>query len=156
MSSETYSYLYEQILEKGALDIYTEGIFMKKNRPSYKITVLCKEKDLDKFTKLLLVETSTFGVRYQKLKRVMLERKFEKIETKYGNIQIKLGYLNGELIKVTPEYEDCKIIAYSPLLIFLIANIMKYFETTNFFRCKNSSVNSKYLSRIITHFLNHL
>ena len=30
MSSETYSYLYEQILEKGALDIYTEGIFMKK------------------------------------------------------------------------------------------------------------------------------
>ena len=83
MSSETYSYLYEQILEKGALDIYTEGI----------------------------VETSTFGVRYQKLKRVMLERKFEKIETKYGNIQIKLGYLNGELIKVTPEYEDCKIIA---------------------------------------------
>ena len=79
MSSETYSYLYEQILEKGALDIYTEGIFMKKNRPSYKITVLCKEKDLDKFSKLLLVETSTFGVRYQKLKRVMLERKFEKI-----------------------------------------------------------------------------
>ena len=99
MSSETYSYLYEQILEKGALDIYTEGIFMKKNRPAYKITVLCKEKELDKFTKLLLVETSTFGVR------------FEKIETKYGNIQIKLGYLNGELIKVTPEYEDCKIIA---------------------------------------------
>ena len=111
MSSETYSYLYEQILEKGALDIYTEGIFMKKNRPAYKITVLCKEKDLDKFSKLLLVETSTFGVRYQKLKRVMLERKFEKIETKYGNIQIKLGYLNGKLIKVTPEYEDCKIIA---------------------------------------------
>ena len=93
MSSETYSYLYEQILEKGALDIYTEGIFMKKNRPAYKMTVLCKEKDLDKFTKLLLVETSTFGVRYQKLKRVMLERKFEKIETKYGNIQIKLGTL---------------------------------------------------------------
>ena len=84
---------------------------MKKNRPAYKITVLCKEKDLDKFTKLLLVETSTFGVRYQRLKKVMLERKFEKIETKYGNIQIKLGYLNGELIKVTPEYEDCKIIA---------------------------------------------
>ena len=84
---------------------------MKKNRPAYKMTVLCKEKDLDKFTKLLLVETSTFGVRYQKLKRVMLERKFEKIETKYGNIQIKLGYLNGELIKATPEYEDCKIMA---------------------------------------------
>lgn len=112
MSSETYSYLYERILEKGALDIYTESIFMKKNRPAYKLNVLCKEEDLEKFTKLLLVETSTFGVRYQKLERSMLERKFEKVETKYGKVQIKLGYLNGELIKVTPEYEDCKIIAY--------------------------------------------
>lgn len=112
MSSETYSYLYERILEKGALDIYTESIFMKKNRPAYKLNVLCKEEDLEKFTKLLLVETSTFGVRYQKLERSMLERKFEKLETKYGKVQIKLGYLNGELIKVTPEYEDCKIIVY--------------------------------------------
>ena len=111
MSSETYSYLYERILEKGALDIYTESIFMKKNRPAYKLNVLCKEDDLEKFTNLLLVETSTFGVRYQKLERAMLERKFEKIKTKYGEIQIKLGYLNGKLIKVTPEYEDCKIIA---------------------------------------------
>lgn len=112
MSSETYSYLYERILEKGALDIYTESIFMKKNRPAYKLNVLCKEEDLEKFTKFLLVETSTFGVRYQKLQRSMLERKFEKIETKYGQVQIKLGYLNGKLIKVTPEYEDCKIIAH--------------------------------------------
>ena len=86
-----------------------EEIYKPINRAYCKKFI--KEKELDKFTKLLLVETSTFGVRYQKLKRVMLERKFEKIETKYGNIQIKLGYLNGELIKVTPEYEDCKIIA---------------------------------------------
>ena len=64
MSSETYSYLYERILEKGALDIYTESIFMKKNRPAYKLNVLCKEEDLEKFINLLLVETSTFGVRY--------------------------------------------------------------------------------------------
>lgn len=111
MSSETYSHLYEQILRQGSLDIYTQSIFMKKNRPAYKITVLCKDDELDKFTTLLLLETSTFGVRYQKLQRAMLDRKFQKLKTKYGEIQIKLGYLNGKLIKVTPEYEDCKIIA---------------------------------------------
>lgn len=111
MSSETYSHLYEQILHQGSLDIYTQSIFMKKNRPAYKITVLCKDDELDKFTTLLLLETSTFGVRYQKLQRAMLDRKFQKLKTKYGEIQIKLGYLNGKLIKVTPEYEDCKIIA---------------------------------------------
>ena len=109
MSSEIYSHIYEQILKQGALDIYTESIFMKKNRPAYKITVLCKEKELDKFTKLLLVET--FGVRYHKLERTVIDRKFERINTKYGDIQIKLGYLNNKLIKATPEYEDCKIMA---------------------------------------------
>lgn len=111
MSSEMYSYLYEKALSEGALDIYTESIFMKKNRPAYKVTIICNEEDIDKFTELLLVETSTFGVRYQKLNRATLYRRFSKISTKYGDIQIKLGYLNGKLIKVTPEYEDCKIIA---------------------------------------------
>ena len=111
MSSEMYSYLYEKALAEGALDIYTESIFMKKNRPAYKVTIICNEEDIDKFTELLLVETSTFGVRYKKLNRATLYRRFSKISTKYGDIQIKLGYLNGKLIKVTPEYEDCKIIA---------------------------------------------
>lgn len=111
MSSEIYSYLYEKLLSKGALDVYSESIFMKKNRPAYKLSVLCKKDELKKLIELLLEETSTFGVRYQKLNKAMLDRDFDKIKTKYGDIQIKLGYLNGKLIKVTPEYEDCKIIA---------------------------------------------
>ena len=67
MSSEIYSHIYEQILNQGALDIYTESIFMKKNRPAYKICILCKEEDLQKLINLLILETSTFGVRYHKL-----------------------------------------------------------------------------------------
>ena len=50
-------------------------------------------------------------MRYHKLERTVIDRKFERINTKYGDIQIKLGYLNNKLIKATPEYEDCKIIA---------------------------------------------
>lgn len=111
MSSEIYSHIYEQILKQGALDIYTESIFMKKNRPAYKICILCKEEDLQKLINLLILETSTFGVRYHKLERTVIDRKFERINTKYGDIQIKLGYLNNKLIKATPEYEDCKIMA---------------------------------------------
>ena len=111
MSSEIYSHIYEQILKQGALDIYTESIFMKKNRPAYKICILCKEEDLQKLINLLILETSTFGVRYHKLERTVIDRKFERINTKYGDIQIKLGYLNNKLIKATPEYEDCRIMA---------------------------------------------
>mgnify|MGYP000445244940 CR=1 FL=1 len=69
------------------------------------------EEDLQKLINLLILETSTFGVRYHKLERTVIDRKFERINTKYGDIQIKLGYLNNKLIKATPEYEDCKIMA---------------------------------------------
>ena len=111
MSSEIYSYLYEKVLEEGALDIYTESIYMKKNRPAINLCILCKESDLDKFIKILLKETSTFGVRYNTYNREELKRKFETIDTKYGKIKVKLGYYDNELIKATPEYDECKLIA---------------------------------------------
>lgn len=111
MSSEVYSYLYEKALEKGALDIYTESIFMKKNRPATKVSILCEEEKLEEFTELLLLETSTFGVRYNRYNRVKLERKFELIDTPYGKVRVKLGYYKGNVIKATPEYEDCKLIS---------------------------------------------
>lgn len=111
MSSEIYSYLYEKVLEEGALDIYTESIYMKKNRPATKVCILCQESDLDKFIEILLTETSTFGVRYNIYNREELKRKFEIIYTKYGKIKVKLGYHNNKLIKATPEYDECKLIA---------------------------------------------
>lgn len=111
MSSEVYSYLYEKVLEEGALDIYTESIYMKKNRPATKVCILCQDSDLDKFIEILLTETSTFGVRYNIYNREELKRKFEIIDTKYGKIKVKLGYHNNKLIKATPEYDECKIIA---------------------------------------------
>lgn len=111
MSSEIYSHLYNKILQEGALDIYTESIYMKKNRPAVKVSVICKEDDLEKITEHLLKETSTFGVRYSKYDRVTLKREFRKIETIYGKVSVKLGYYKGHLIKVTPEYEDCIKIA---------------------------------------------
>lgn len=111
MSSEVYSYIYEIFIDNGVLDIYTESIYMKKNRPATKLCILCKEEDLNKFVDLIILQTSTFGIRYTKYNRVTLNRKFTEIDTKYGKITVKLGYYNGRLIRVTPEYEDCKNIA---------------------------------------------
>lgn len=125
MSSEVYSYIYERFIAKGALDIYTQGIYMKKNRPATKLCILCKEDDLNKFIDLMLLQTSTFGIRYNKYNRVTLHRKFTKIETEYGEITVKLGYYNGKLIRATPEYEDCRKIAINKniLLNSLLNNI---------------------------------
>ena len=111
MSSEIYSYLFEKIMDEGALDVFTESIFMKKNRPAYKISILTKKKDLNKFIKLLLTETSTFGVRYKEYNRAKLDRKFIELDTIYGKVKVKLGYYNNKLIKLKPEYEQCKLIS---------------------------------------------
>lgn len=111
MSSEIYSHLYDVILKKGALDVYTESIYMKKNRPATKLSILCKEEDLQEFIELLLVETSTFGVRYNKYYREKINREFKEINTPYGRVKVKIGYYKGQIIKVTPEYEDCKLIS---------------------------------------------
>lgn len=111
MSSEVYSYIYERFINDGALDIYTQSIYMKKNRPATKLCILCKEEDLNKFIDLMILQTSTFGIRYSKYNRVTLDRKFTKIETEYGKITVKLGYYNGQLIRINPEYEDCKKIS---------------------------------------------
>ena len=111
MSSEVYSYLFEKVLKEGALDIYLENIYMKKNRSASKVCILCEEDDVEKFIDILILETSTFGVRYQKYNRTILKRKFTKIDTKYGPVSIKLGYYKGKLIKATCEYDECKLIA---------------------------------------------
>ena len=54
MSSEVYSYIYEIFIDNGVLDIYTESIYMKKNRPATKLCILCKEEDLNKFVDLII------------------------------------------------------------------------------------------------------
>ena len=111
MNSEVFSYIYEKMLNMGALDVYTQSIYMKKNRPAVKLSVICEEYHLSEMIDFILKETTTLGVRYNKLSRQVLERKEIKIKTKYGNVSVKLGYYNGKLLKYSPEYEECKVIA---------------------------------------------
>ena len=63
MSSEIYSYLYEKILDEKALDIYTESIYMKKNRPATKVSILCNESDLEKFIQAIKDTEVFYGIR---------------------------------------------------------------------------------------------
>ena len=111
MSPEITGYVTTQLFANGALDVFLTPIFMKKGRPATQITVLCPTARRDALIKLLLTETTTFGVRLSSADRVKLRRDFTQIETQWGAIQAKCGYLNGTLIKTIPEYEDCKRLA---------------------------------------------
>lgn len=107
-TGEAIGYIMEKILEQGVLDIYLTSVAMKKNRPGTLITILIKEKDVERIEEILLRETSTFGVRKSEWSRRILDREFKKVETEYGRITVKIGRLAGEIVKISPEYEEVK------------------------------------------------
>jgi pyridinium-3,5-bisthiocarboxylic acid mononucleotide nickel chelatase len=108
MNPELYEAAMDSLFKAGALDVYLTPIIMKKSRPASKISVLSTERSRDIMTQLLLQETSSFGVRYYKVGRTVLEREIKSVKTSYGPIKIKIGKLNGRTLQASPEYEDCK------------------------------------------------
>ncbi|MCS7336887.1 MAG: nickel pincer cofactor biosynthesis protein LarC [Verrucomicrobiae bacterium] len=98
-------------LAAGALDVFHTPVQMKKNRPGVLLTVLCAEADADKFTEMILRETSAFGVRRYLAERRKLRREFATVETPFGPVQVKLGKLCGRVLHAAPEFESCRELA---------------------------------------------
>ena len=111
MNPEFYGYVEEKLFEIGALDVFKTAISMKKGRPGVKLSVLINEQIEKAVLDVIFEETTSIGVRKYKVEKIMLNRNFSKIQTKYGEVTIKKSYYNGKLIKYKPEYEDCKVIA---------------------------------------------
>ncbi len=108
MNPEIFDAVMESLFKAGALDVYFSSIMMKKNRPATKISVLSEGSKRETLAKILLTETSSFGVRFHEVSRMTLDREVQKIKTDYGLIKIKLGRWDGKTVQATPEFEDCK------------------------------------------------
>jgi len=108
MTPELVGCLFDQLLEAGALDVFTTPVFMKKQRPGILLSVLCQPGDREKMMSLIFSESTTFGVREHLAQRTVLERCFESVDTPFGPVRIKLGRRDGELVTASPEIEDCR------------------------------------------------
>ena len=108
MNPEFYDAAFDKLFKAGALDVYLTPIQMKKNRPAVLLSVICPIGKTDELAQIVLAETSTFGVRISSASRRCLDRKWETVSTKYGDIRIKIGLLDGQEITASPEYEDCR------------------------------------------------
>jgi hypothetical protein len=106
MSPEILSRAMRLILESGALDYTVVPVVMKKGRPGYTVSVLARPEDRERLEELLLLHTSTFGVRTTIAERRILERTTEYFESSFGRVRIKKGYYRGTCIRSVPEYED--------------------------------------------------
>ena len=111
INAEHLGYFVETALKDGALDVFYIPIQMKKNRPGVLLTILCNGVDVDRFSEKILRETSAFGVRYRNVDRRKLQREQCTVDTSFGQVQVKLGRLNGKIIQASPEYESCRELA---------------------------------------------
>lgn len=110
MNPEVYSYLYELLLDQGAKEVYITPVHMKKGRPGNLLSVLIDETQLDLFSRTILSETTTIGIRYHRVERQKLHRQIITIDTAYGPVRAKLCRLDT-IERLAPEYEDCARIA---------------------------------------------
>lgn len=111
INAEILGDFVEKAFAAGALDVFHTPIQMKKNRPGVLLTVLCQSADADRFSELLLRETTAFGVRRCAMERRKLQRETTTVRTSYGEITVKLGRLNGQVIQIAPEFNSCKKLA---------------------------------------------
>ena len=110
-NGEELGYTMGRLLKAGALDVFYTPIYMKKNRPAYKLEVICLEEQKDELLEIIFKETTTIGARFYRVDRAELKRELVDIDTKYGKISgKKITTPKGE-VYIYPEYESMKKIA---------------------------------------------
>ena len=108
MSGENFGYAMEKLFDAGALDVWYTPAQMKKNRPGTLLSVLAKSSDVNQLLKIIIRETSTFGVRKYEVTRFEAERENVILQTAAGSVRAKLKLKDGDRISISPEYEDCR------------------------------------------------
>jgi uncharacterized protein (TIGR00299 family) protein len=110
-SPELLGHFVESALAAGALDVFFTPAQMKKSRPGVLLTVLCQAEAADHLSVLMLRETSTFGVRRTLAERRKLQRAFHTVQTEFGDVTVKIGRFDGQVVHTAPEYESCRQLA---------------------------------------------
>jgi len=111
MNPQVFGYVMDRLLEAGALDVFGMPVQMKKNRPGTLLMVLAKPEDAARLTQIVFTETTSLGVRRRDERRQTLARKWQRVNTTWGEVRIKIASMNGTVTNYAPEYEDCRRIA---------------------------------------------
>ena len=109
-SGEVLGYVMKKLFKVGAKDVHYAPIFMKKNRPAWELTVICREDKAEEMEKIIFTETTTIGIREYPLRRSILDREEKEVETVYGKASVKQVSL-GKMTRSYPEYETVKKLA---------------------------------------------
>jgi hypothetical protein len=108
LSPQLVAVALEAALSAGALDAWIAPLTMKKGRPGHLLGALCTEASRAAVEAAIFSETTTLGVRAQRVSRTVLDREMLEVQTAYGPIRVKLGRSHGRLLNVQPEFDDCR------------------------------------------------
>lgn len=109
MNPELIGALTQKLLARGAIDVFTSAVQMKKQRPGILLSVLCHYSEREKLLDIIFQESTTFGVREHSVHRTMLTRYTIQVSTPYGNVRVKVGKWKDKEVTFSPEYEDCAL-----------------------------------------------
>jgi uncharacterized protein (TIGR00299 family) protein len=101
----------ESCFTSGALDVWATPVQMKKGRPGIVLSALARPADERAVAEAILRGTSTLGVRIAQLRRWELDRDVRTVDVDGEEVRVKVGWLDGEVINVAPEHDDCAAVA---------------------------------------------
>jgi uncharacterized protein (TIGR00299 family) protein len=111
MNPQIYGYLMEKLLAEKALDVWLTPIQMKKNRPAVTLSVLAASQFEGKLIEIIMRETTTLGIRTRPVSRHIAQRELIEFGSSLGHVQAKVKRFAGQIVDISPEYEDCRRIA---------------------------------------------
>jgi uncharacterized protein (TIGR00299 family) protein len=111
MNPELYDYLLDRLFAAGARDVFMSPIQMKKNRPGTLLQIIAEPALREKLSEIVFHETTTIGLRYYPVQRVILNRSAGRVKTKFGTVAVKIIEEPDGTKRATPEYNDLRRIA---------------------------------------------
>ena len=116
VTGEVLGHLIERLMQAGALDVTILPAIMKKGRAGSVIRAIASQEETEKLARIIMRETGSLGVRvFPSVHRFLAEREEITVDVEFAgqafSASAKVSRLEGEIIGVKPEYEDCKRIA---------------------------------------------
>ncbi len=111
MNPEFYDHVLDRLFDAGARDVFLSPIQMKKNRPGTLLRIIADPHNRERLARVLFRETSTIGIRYYPVGRMILKRSSTTVKTRFGAVRVKIIEEPDGTKRAAPEYDDLKRIA---------------------------------------------
>jgi uncharacterized protein (TIGR00299 family) protein len=116
VTGEVLGNLLDLLMDEGALDVSIVPALMKKGRPANIVKVIAKQEDMDRFSRIVMRETGSLGIRiFPSLHRYVARREERtigvEIEGRNFQVRVKVSFVGDERLQIKAEHEDCKNIA---------------------------------------------